>query len=55
MKVKLWGFDVALHLGGSVAQSLKSTRFFDRERIHDGNIITLGGVVIIVCYVDKAV
>lgn len=55
MNINTKKVEVALHFGGSIAQLYKSNRLFNIERIHDGCVITLGGVVLIVCYFDKAV
>lgn len=53
--MKFKKYDLALHFGGSVSQALRSNRLIDIERIHDGRIITMGGVVLVVSYFDKAV
>ena len=55
MNINTKKVDIAVHCGGSIARLYKSNRLFNMERIHDGYVITLGGVVLIVCYVDKAV
>ena len=53
MQINLRYFDVAVHFGGSVAKSLRSTRLINIERIHDGCVITLGGLVLIVSHTVK--
>ncbi len=55
MNINTKKVDIAVHYGGSIAQLYKSNRLFSIERIHDGYVITLGGVVLIVSYFDKAV
>jgi hypothetical protein len=50
--LKFKKYDLAIHFGGSVCQALRSNRLIDIERIHDGRVITLGGVVLVVCYFD---
>lgn len=55
MNIKAAKIEIAIHFGGFISQIYKSNRLFNIERIHDGSAITLGEVVLIVCYVDKAV
>jgi len=53
VKVKLRKIDIAIHYGGTVSRLLRSPRLIAIERINDGSIITLGGVVIIVSHIIK--